>query len=187
MIQALAEQRATPHALKLGPFARPHGGTVEYLIFDADEQRVFYRLLARSEHERGEEPGVVLDQRIVLDYHQGLAADDLVLSLHVIFPGRLGVKAFLGVDISPGAKTYIELHYARSGDEYVLGRIEVGAQQAYVLGQAEGLIKPLDFPFSVLDRLPVERGCVHATLIHGFDRAGVASTDATAIPLSIRK
>ncbi len=66
-----------------------------------------------------------------------------------------------GLDISPGAKTYLEFSYTRIDDEYRLIEICKGARDRVQIRHdlAPALARPIDFPFPVPDRIPMA-GCV---------------------------
>ena len=64
-----------------------------------------------GEKKPGETPAVINQVQLTADYAAGLLAPAFMLSMHVIIPGRLGQRYFVGVDISPGAKTYLEFSY----------------------------------------------------------------------------
>jgi hypothetical protein len=172
----------------------------------------------------GAAPEVVNEVRLTADYDDGLLAAQILLSMHVVIPSRLGQEFFAGMDISPGAKTYLEFSYERiptpmmvafptspvrieditvvgaphtrprleppssfpSGppyappiartdnvkisndgsvrlaDEYRLVEICKGARERVrVDGQGSALVQPIEFPFPVPDRIPVEFGVLH--------------------------
>lgn len=124
----------------------------------------------------GEPPEVINKVRLVANYTDGLLEDPLVLSMHVVIPRRLGQKFFAGLDISPGAKTYLEFSYERSADAYRLIEICKGARERVRLDEAEpAFVRPIPFPFPVPDRVPVVHGKLRVPFRANTD--GVAHFD----------
>lgn len=106
-----------------------------------------------------EPPDIFNKTRLVANYADGRLANNFALSMHVVIPSRLGRQFFMGLDISSGAKTYLEFCYSRSFDEYKLTEICKGAGDRLRLDAAEpAILRPVAFPFPVPDRLPVKCG-----------------------------
>lgn len=130
---------------------RDHAHGVRDLIrfFCMHEQRIVTTHFLSIDDEEG-----MLCQnqlRIRADYQDGRLRDKIEVSMTVIFPRRLGQQFFLGMDISPGAKTPLSFIYTRSGDDFELTRFERGMRAIDLTKQPEALVFPQDFPF------PVER------------------------------
>lgn len=140
------------------------GADLELLYFSDRMMRWIFSYHYVGEKKPGATPDVVNQVRLTADYTVGLLAPALVLSMHVIIPSRLGQRYFVGMDISPGAKTYLELRYER-GDgrqEYRLVEICKGARERLRLdNQAPALLRPVEFPFPIPDRLSAEGSHVH--------------------------
>lgn len=194
------------------------GAHLTILYFSDRELRWIFSYDYVGEKAPGAPPEIANDVRLTADYNDGLLAPQIVLSMHVVIPGRLGQQFFAGMDISPGAKTYLEFTYERrslemiafptspvrmegiaaidasaarqrlvppsslpSGphvtpsaltdikisndgpvppaDEYRLVEICKGARESVRLADAEpALVRPIEFPFPVPDRLPIEFG-----------------------------
>ena len=138
------------------------GARLTLLYFSDTEIRWIFAHDYVGEKLPGQTPDLVNKLRLTADYAQGVLADTLVLSMHVVVPSRLGREYFVGVDISPGAKTYLEFTYRREPDEqgpYVLVEICKGARDRVRLDPSmPGLMRPIEFPFPVPDRLFVEHG-----------------------------
>lgn len=139
------------------------GASLKILYFSDREMRWIFAYDYRGEWRRlGEAPDLVNQVRLTADYTSGLLANSLVLSMHVVVPRRLGKQFFFGVDVSPGAKTYLEFHYQHDDNtllapEYRLIEIRKGARERVLLGGSNAsLIKQIEFPFPVPDRLPME-------------------------------
>lgn len=137
------------------------GAKLTLLYFSDIEMRWIFSHRYIGEKDPGTAPEVVNDVKLVAEYERGLLLPQLILTMHVVVPSRLGREFFVGVDISPGAKTYLEFSYTRTSDTYRLVEICKGARERVRLdGDAKGLVKPIEFPFPILDRIPIE----HATL-----------------------
>jgi len=136
------------------------GAKLKLLYFSDREQRWIFSYRYGLTTRNGEAPDVVNDVQLMANYECGVLASPIVLSMHVIFPERLGQRYWAGVDISPGAKTYLEFNYERRAEEFRLAEICKGANQRMQLGEDTrlGLIRQVQFPFPVLDRVCLEFG-----------------------------
>lgn len=114
-------------------------------------------------------PDIVNETRLVANYTAGLLDQELVLTMHVIVPARLGQEFYVGVDISPGAKTYLTFRYGCSvlvPDTYTLVEICKGVHDRVRLDETEpGLVRPIEFPFPVPDRLYFEHDKLHVPFL----------------------
>lgn len=138
------------------------GASLTLLYFSDRELRWIFSYDYVGEKDPGTAPEVVNKVRLVADYAAGTLATQVVLSMHVILPGRLGQEFFAGVDISPGAKTYLEFTYQRTRDEYRLVEICKGARDRVRLDNVgPALIQPTRSPFPIPDCLPVKFGTLH--------------------------
>ena len=126
-------------------------------FFDREQRWIF------AYHYRGERG--LSEIRLTAEYTEGVLAPSFVLSMHVIIPSRLGQRYFAGVDISTGAKTYIEFTYrlcreSPSTVAYRLVEICKGACERVSLDPNDAargqLIRQIDFPFPIPDRIEVE-------------------------------
>jgi hypothetical protein len=144
------------------------GAKLTLLYFSDQELRWIYAYDYIGERAPGADPEVVNKIRLLADYADGHLAAKLVLSMHVIIPSRLGVLSFLGMDISPGAKTYLEFIYERTAEEYRLTEICKGARDRVRLDTVGGtaIVKPIAFPFPIPDRVPILPR--HATYGHAY-------------------
>ena len=134
------------------------GADLKLLYFSDHTLRWIFSYHYVGEKNPGEPPDVVNQIRLTADYGGGVLAPAFVLSMHIIIPGRLGQSYFVGVDISPGAKTYLEFSYERSdGQEYRLVEICKGARERLRLeDQPPALLRSIEFPFPVPDRLSAQ-------------------------------
>lgn len=138
------------------------GATLKLLYFSDREQRWIFSYTYVGDKAPGKAPDIVNDVRLTANYTDGTIADRFELSMHVIVPERLGQRSFAGVDISPGAKTYLEFIYERDGSAYRLVEICKGAQDVVRLAdQKPAIIRPVEFPFPVPDRIEIEFGTLH--------------------------
>jgi hypothetical protein len=148
-----------------------NGSWVKMLIFDRRQQRWIFEYDYREYPVgvvRGR-PDLVNEVCFVVDYFDGLVIS-CALTMHVIFPARLGKVYAYGVDISPNAKTYFQFHYQRQvppdqEDEFFfqLVELEIGCGKVIDLRpkttpQDGALIVPVEFPFPVCDRIAAEYG-----------------------------
>jgi hypothetical protein len=126
------------------------GAKLTLLYFSDREQRWIFAYDYVGEHLPGTPPTVVNDVRLTANYVDGLLTSQVVLSMHVVVPARLGQQYFMGVDISPGAKTYLEFIYERAAEHatkrFSLVEICKGARERLRLDRA-GLVRPIEFPF----------------------------------------
>jgi hypothetical protein len=150
------------------------GAQLTLLYFSDRELRWIFAYDYIGEKDPGTAPEVVNKVRLVADYDAGFLTSTLVLSMNVIIPARLGQQFFAGMDISPGAKTYLEFTYERrvgellreeganhdrSGDEFRLIEICKGARDRVRLtGLEPAIVRPIEFPFPIPDRISVDFG-----------------------------
>lgn len=135
------------------------GATLVLLYFSDREMRWIFSYDYVGERDPGTAPEVVNKVRLTANYEAGLLAPQIVLSMHVVIPARLGREFFAGVDISPGAKTYLEFTYERQGEAYRLAEICKGARERVRVADAgPAIVKQIEFPFPVPDRIAVEYG-----------------------------
>lgn len=138
------------------------GADLKILYFSDREMRWIFSYDYRGEKQRpGQQPAVVNQVQLTAEYIEGLLEPSFVLSMHVIIPSRLGQNYFAGVDISPGAKTYLEFTYRlyrESPDETAYRLLEIckGARERVVLDEkAPALVRPIEFPFPIPDCIEV--------------------------------
>jgi hypothetical protein len=148
-------QEKAPYAHKIElPLAS--GAKLTLRFFSDREQRWIFAYDYVGERAPGTAPTVANDVRLTANYADGLLTSPIVLSMHVIVPARLGQRSFAGVDISPGAKTYLEFTYERATDGFRLVEICKGARERLRFDQPGlALVRPIKFPFPVpvdLDR-----------------------------------
>ncbi len=141
-------------------------------LFNRFEQRwIFtFNYLKKLEGER--QPQVVNELRLVIDYNHGVATV-CSLSMNIIIPKRLGQHFLYGMDVSPGAKTFLQFIYEKveAADQqyFQLVAIEKGATQKIDLKTlAPGLMKPIEFPFPILDRIML-RGNIFQVPFLGYN------------------
>lgn len=150
------------HEIKL---ALSSGARLTLLYFSDREMRWIFSHDYVGEKAPGAAPDIVNEVRLTADYAEGHLTPQLVLSMHVVVPSRLGQTLYVGVDISPGAKTYLEFSYRRGAAEYRLVEICKGARDRIRLVDGPALVRPIAFPFPIPDRLPVEHGALHVPFL----------------------
>jgi hypothetical protein len=145
------------------------GARLTLLYFSDRELRLIFSYDYVGDEDPGATPEVVNKVKLVADYEEGLLTSQIVLSMNVVIPGRLGQQFFTGIDLSPGAKTYLEFTYQapisdldnRVGDAFRLVEICKGARDRVRLTDVDpALVRPIAFPFPVPDRLPIEYGAL---------------------------
>lgn len=140
------------------------GARLKLLYFSDRELRwIFSYVYVRAQREGAPSGGkpleIINETRFIANYTNGQLKGPLELSMHVEIPGRHGRKFFAGMDISPGAKTYLEFRYERFTHEYKLTEICKGVREHIRLDDAElAIVRLVTFPFPVPDRLPIELG-----------------------------
>lgn len=145
-------------------FEFAHGVCLRLQMFDHHEHRWHWvHRYAPRPGGLGTNPEIVNDLRITAIYLDGALVLPLKVCMNIVIPARLGKRILYGMDVSPGAKTYVEFHYADPDDQrnLRLTRIEVGAFRSVDLPRVagEGLVRPLaDYPFPVLEQLPLTWG-----------------------------
>lgn len=137
------------------------GATLTILFFSDREQRWIHAYNYIGNKTPGADPDISNEVRLTANYESGILVSQIVLSMHVVVPARLGQRYFAGVDISPGAKTYLEFNYERTvgtPDNYLLVEVCKGARDRVRLDRGPGLMQPIEFPFPVPDRIAIEFG-----------------------------
>lgn len=97
------------------------------------------------------------DLKVLVRYNNEnkLLEDSVSLTMHIIMPSKLGQAFLYGVDVSPGAKTFVEFIYNKGEDDsYRLGEVVVGTKRIDVSRpQESALVSSINFPFPVPDRI----------------------------------
>ena len=149
---------------------------VQFLVFSLAEGRWIFRHVYR---ERGDGRRVLTynEVKLVVDYADGIVSG-IELTMRVVFPERLGRVSYLGVDVSPGAKTFLEFSYepeptavasttgsgvgrgrvvdpAAGATAYRLSRISAGVSRS---AEVRPGASDVDSPFPVLARVVPEYG-----------------------------
>lgn len=133
---------------------------LKIMIFSDREMRWIFSHNYIGEKLPGQAPDFVNKTRLVAEYRDGLLTDPIVLSMEIVVPSRLGQRFFAGVDISPGAKTYLEFRYERylAGGTSRLAEICKGAREYIRVADLDpAFLKQFEFPFPVCDILEPER------------------------------
>ncbi len=142
---------------------------LEMLIFNDKEHRWIFRhrYTHPENRERLEKPTLVNDTRLVVNYGCGIAKD-CNLFMDIVRPDRRGKEYIYGVDISKGSRLILEFVYEKQDDLFRMKTLIVGAGKRVDLDSfGEGLVKPVDFPFPLKDRLESESGVYKVPFLKG--------------------
>lgn len=156
------------------------------LLLWGEEHRWIFRHRLEVEGAESFTKDLVCHTSLAVDYKRGMVQPDLTLAMHVILPQRAGQVSFLGVDISPGYKTYLDWSYRRGPKGgFRLRQLQVGARPPICFDQGQGLIKPVELPFPVPTEIPEEYG--RFKVPYRADAAGnLGSFDFPACTLQVR-
>jgi hypothetical protein len=89
------------------------GVVLEFLMHSWEEMRWICTYQYLRDKKLGRQPKLLNKWTLIVDFREGLLMDTIKMSMHIIIPELLGQQRFLGVDISPGAKTFLEFIYER--------------------------------------------------------------------------
>lgn len=123
----------------------------------------WFREYANNPRRPGEAPKLACETKLQLEYVSAKLAS-LKLTMNVIVPERLGKDYWAGMDISPGAKTFLEFVYEPVGTgpktppKWKLVEVWKGIQRHDLRTMAAGLMKSIDFPFPVPDEIVCDFG-----------------------------
>ena len=116
-----------------------------------------HRVYEEDNPRRGAKPEMVYYSWVSARYNSIGRLVDFSLNVDTVWPKKRGQQYAWGVDISPGSHLFLVFNYVREGDAMVLTSVEKGASPPIDLrGGQEGLIKPIEVPFPVLDRVAIE-------------------------------
>ena len=100
----------------------------------------------------------------VVDYHEGRLQNELDISMHIIIPERLGKRIAYGVDISPGAKTFLQFYYEQAEDSLFYlaefsqgGRARVDVRHLTMGKKEDQVMQPVELPFPLVIADRIER------------------------------
>ncbi len=137
------------------------GAAVQLLVFSMREQRLIYDYRYTRWPEPlipGEDPEMINEFHVSADYRTGVLGDVIEMTMHVIIPQRLGQVKFLGVDISPGAKTFLEFRYTRLGKAFLLSELRHGRHVLDFDQLRPSLMAPIQSPFPIACSLELDNG-----------------------------
>jgi hypothetical protein len=137
------------------------GAHLKILYFSDRGLRWIFSYNYLGKKDPGTAPEVVNDVKLTAEYADGLLASTLVLTMYVINPAHRVLEFFAGIDITPGSKAHLEFSYKRTGGAYRFVEICRDARdRARVIGTALERVNPLEYPFPIPNRLPVEYAAV---------------------------
>lgn len=160
-------------------------------ISSLKEQRVsfdytFRRYADPEQRQRGWKPELVIEYTLYAEYKSGKLST-CTITLNVILPHRLGKVYLLGVDISPGAKTFLEFVYDVMEDSLRLTEIIKGACTRINLRElAMGTlpVRQIELPFPILDVVPLTHDSFEIPFLHA-DGSGTEEQRMFTVPKSI--
>lgn len=126
------------------------------------------------------ETTILCEWKCVVHYTDGLLQPDVEVSMHIIIPSRLGKEFAWGIDISPGAKTFLIFKYRwhEPSRTFRLASFQVGAREQplpesfWAPDGDKTLMKPIGFPFPLTDCIRQEHyepdGLHHEDTPQGF-------------------
>jgi hypothetical protein len=141
-------------------FELPNDIRLEILFFLRElETKMIYSYLYR-ENSKDARIGITFanDITLTVKYING-HSQEFDLSMNMTNASKLGQKYFAGVDISPGAKLYVEFYYERRMldgiDCFQMKTVRVGARKVIDLDKLSGDLpmKIGKFPFPLNDRV----------------------------------
>lgn len=103
------------------------GANLRILIFEPDEIKLMFKYKYEQIEKPRKKRTLINETMLEVGYLKGELVDCL-LSMNIIVPPLLGKQYALGVDISPGAKTYAEFKYEYACGALYATAVQVGAQ-----------------------------------------------------------
>jgi hypothetical protein len=135
------------------------GAKLEMLMFSHDEHRWFFknRYVERVEKKLHEEPDMINDTTLVVDYKDGIA-QNCELTMDIVFPPRRRKVFLLGVDVSINSKLNVTFQYDKKEGFYKMAKVDLGRKVIDLEKMEQGLMKPVDFQFPVEDKIENKSG-----------------------------
>lgn len=113
------------------------GAELRIFILESGEIKLIFKYKYRQREDSPRaKPTLINETMLEVNYLNGWLTDCL-LSMDIIVPALLGKRFFVGMDISPGAKTYIEYTYKFAAGILRVTTVQVGAQQKIVLKEPD--------------------------------------------------
>ena len=133
------------------------GAGLRILLFNDSEHRWLFDYRYTKRPEKLRKPVLVNDINLLVDYMNGVS-QKCELSMNMVHPHKLGKDNFLGVDVSKGAKLFVEFLYKKEKGLYRMSQTRIGNKILHSTNQEEGLVKQIDFPFPLKDVVENEFG-----------------------------
>ncbi|MBI3334773.1 hypothetical protein HYZ97_04775 [Candidatus Pacearchaeota archaeon] len=130
------------------------------LLFNGEEHRWIFshNYTHPARPQPGKVPRLINATTLVVNYDKGIA-QGINLSMKIERPDKRGKAFYLGIDVSPESYYFIEFEYEKQGDLFRMSSIEPRLGQKIRLDSlGEGLVKPVQFPFPLEDRVKKEHG-----------------------------
>ena len=135
------------------------GAYLQMLMFDNSEHRWIFsnRYIKRKNDEKLEEPKLVNDTTLLVNYNNG-ESQDIKLTMDIVRPDKR-IKAFFeGEDIPKDSRIFLEIPYKKTNNLYKMSEIQIGSKILNFNNQKEGLVKSVEFPFPLKDIIENEFG-----------------------------
>ena len=132
---------------------------LEMLLFSHEEHRWLFRhhFVSPAGRRLGK-PDMINDTTLSVNYDNGVAGE-INVAMDIVFPKRMGKTFLYGLDISKDSHLFVEFEYEKKGLLYQMKSIEAGNHGRLDFGDVkDGLVKQVNFPFPVRDRVEIESG-----------------------------
>jgi hypothetical protein len=148
-----------------------NNSSLEMLMFSEMEHRWIFK--NRYSHPKSqkvrEKPTLINDTTLVVNYVEGVAKE-INLVMDITNLDKRGQEYYLGVDISPNSHLNLEFIYERMGDLFRMKTLVWGVGKSVEIDSlGKGLVKPIDFPFPIKDRVENEFGIYRVPFLNDKD------------------
>lgn len=142
-------------------FTQENGADLQLRMYNAHEHRWFFKY-RYIEKENRHDVKFVNDISLSVNYINGTCTS-CDLDMHMIFPERLDKVHIFGVDVSPNSKIFLQLIYKKIQNEnespmLKISSIQIGNKFIDCDKDTNELIKPINIPFPILDRIIMDFG-----------------------------
>ena len=112
------------------------------------------------------EPCLINNISCYVNYLDGIA-QKCSLSMDIKRPDKRGKEFWYGIDVSPGSQICLEMEYERQDNLFVAntGNLRCNGSNLDLLPKTPGLVKPIEFPFPVTDRIEKNLGKFHVPFL----------------------
>lgn len=140
-------------------------------LFNSSEHRWKFKHRYTESGEKIGEPKIVNNLSLLVDYLDGVS-QECELNMDIIRPENRGKVFFAGVDISPNSHIILGITYEKQESGiYLMTKVDMGRHGVINLkNEKGGLIKAVDFPFPVKDRIENESGFYYVPFLERTGR-----------------